>query len=89
MFGTICLSMYVLMLSWERGKGMHENRVTANSLQATRLRRMGLGGGLFFFTSGDTGTMRLVVRPKKGSQDERAYDNACNRGGEGSNRESD
>lgn len=50
---------------------------------------MGLGGGLFFFTSGDTGTMRLVVRPKKGSQDERAYDNACNRGGEGSNRESD
>lgn len=25
--------------------------------------------------------MRLVVRPKKGSQDERAYDNACNCGG--------
>jgi hypothetical protein len=46
----------------ETGKGSMKAGL-ANSCVETCLRRTGRPG---IFTSGDTGTMRLVLRPKKG-----------------------
>jgi hypothetical protein len=74
---------YVCMRWWflGEGRGMHENRASANSLRSyTGLACGGRVLGNISLPQEAQAQCALWVRPKEGSQDERAYDNACNRG---------